>query len=107
MWGQNMKTVRTIFLAVMGLAFATVAQAQNGASSGKIRFIGQVVEGGCGVALQRSQAQISCYYNGVNHIQHVAIKSIGNISAMPGIATVTQRSLNGHPELQELTITYL
>lgn len=106
MWGQNMKTVRIVCLLAIGMIFATTAQAQSRASTGTIHFVGQIVEGGCGAEVQRAQVEISCFRDGVNHFQRVALNSSDDVHSMRHIGKITQRSLAGHPELQEMTISY-
>ena len=107
MWGQYMKKVRIVFFAALGLLLATAAQARSHhANSGVVHFVGQIVEEGCGTEVQRERVQISCYRNGVNHIQQVALKANGNTYAMKKLGTIAQRVIPGHPELQEMTITY-
>jgi len=102
-----MKTVRIMCLAAIGLMFTTVAQAKNQSNSGTIHFVGEIVEGSCGTTLQRSQIQLSCYRQGTVSTQHVAVNPNNHDYSLKNIATVSQRSLPGHPELQEVTISYL
>ena len=73
-----MKLVRIVCFAALGLMWATTVQATHNASSGVIHFVGQIVEEGCGTQLQRTQK----------------------------LGTIAQRSIPGHPELREMTITY-
>ncbi|WP_052285479.1 hypothetical protein [Kluyvera genomosp. 1] len=101
-----MKSVRIVCLAALGLLLTTAAQASTNTSSGVIHFVGQIVEDGCAAELQRTQVQISCYRNGANHIQHVALNASGRNLAMQKLGTIAQRSIPGHPELREMTITY-
>ena len=101
-----MKLVRIVCFAALGLMWATTVQATHNASSGVIHFVGQIVEEGCGTQLQRTQVQISCYRNGATPVQHVALNASGNPLAMQKLGTIAQRSIPGHPELREMTITY-
>lgn len=102
-----MKIVRMICFAVISMMFTTVAQAKNASNSGTIHFVGEIVEGSCGTTLQHSQLQLSCYRDGSVSTQHVAVDPNNGEYSLKNIATVIQRSLPGHPELQEVTISYL
>lgn len=101
-----MKLIRIVCFAALGLMWAAAAQATHNAGSGVIHFVGQIVEGGCGTELQRTQVQISCYRNGANHVQHVALNASGSPLVMQKLGKIVQRSIPGHPELREMTITY-
>ena len=107
MWGQNMKTVRIVCLAAIGMMFTTVAQAKSPSNTGTIHFVGQVVEGACGTTMQKSAVQISCYRDGAVRTQRVTANPQSDGYLLQNIGTVSQRSISGHPELQEMTITYL
>ena len=102
-----MKTVQIMCLAAIGLMFTSVAQAKNESNSGTIHFVGEIVEGACGASFQHSQLQLSCYRQGAVSTQHVTVQPNNHESSLQNIATVSQRSLPGHPELEEVTINYL
>lgn len=59
-----MKTVHAICLALAALTLSSPLLAQTRATSGKIRFIGKIVEGGCNVVPQAQIMQVSCYRDG-------------------------------------------
>ncbi|MFU0886220.1 hypothetical protein ACM26S_09370 [Kluyvera sichuanensis] len=101
-----MKTVHVVCLALAALTLSSPLLAQTGASSGKIHFIGKIVEGGCNVVPQAQIMQVSCYRDGKNEVHQVAMPTTGNASFMQHYGTVSQRTLSAHPELREVTISY-
>ena len=101
-----MKTIHVVYLALAALTFSSPLLAQTGTSSGKIHFIGKIVEGGCHAVPQAQIMQVSCYRDGKNQVQQVAAPAIGNEPFMQHYGTVSQKTLSGHPELREVTISY-
>lgn len=101
-----MKTVHVVCLALAALTLSSPLLAQTGASSGKIHFIGKIVEGGCNVVPQAQIMQVSCYRDGKNEVHQVAMPTTGNAPFMQHYGTVSQRTLSVHPELREVTISY-
>ncbi|WP_333501581.1 hypothetical protein [Kluyvera genomosp. 2] len=102
-----MKTARMLCLALAGLTFAGSAQAEKGASSGRIHFVGQIVEGGCGVTAAREGLEIACYRSGEHRVQQVALTASADTPLMRSVGTVSHRTLPGDPQLQEVVIQYL
>ena len=101
-----MKTVHAICLALAALTLSSPLLAQTRATSGKIHFIGKIVEGGCNVVPQAQLMQVSCYRDGKNEVHQVAMPASGNAPFMQHYGTVSQKALSGHPELREVTISY-
>ncbi|MFP5595759.1 hypothetical protein [Kluyvera sp. 142486] len=101
-----MKTVHVVCLALAALTLSSPLLAQTGPSSGKIHFIGKIVEGGCYVVPQAQIMQVSCYRDGKNQLQQVTLPATGNAPIMQAYGTVSQRTLSTHPELREVTISY-
>ncbi|MFJ2975256.1 hypothetical protein ACIPDS_11385 [Kluyvera sp. NPDC087067] len=102
-----MKIVSIMCITAIGLMLSTVAQAKTQSNSGTIHFVGEIVEGACSATIQRSQLQFSCYRNGSQSTQRVTVNPDSAEFSLQNIAKVSQRSLPGHPELQEVTISYL
>lgn len=101
-----MKTVHAICLALAALTLSSPLLAQTRATSGKIHFIGQVVEGGCNVLPQAQIMQVSCYRDGKHQVQRVAMPAIGSAPFMQHYGTVSQKTVSGYPELREVTVNY-
>lgn len=101
-----MKTVHVVCLALAAFTFSPQLFAQTRATSGRIHFIGRIVEGGCNVVPQAQIMRVSCYRDGKKQVQQVAAPAIGNEPFMQHYGTVSQETLSGHPELREVTISY-
>lgn len=102
-----MKTVRLLCLAFAGLMSSTVALAGSDTASGRIHFVGSIVEGGCNVVSRPSlNLQVSCYREGKSHVQTVSLPAAGEAPFVQKLGTVSQRTLPGHPHLKEVTISY-
>lgn len=101
-----MKAVHVVCLALAALTLSSPLFAQPRATTGRIHFIGKIVEGGCQVVPQAKTMQVSCYRDGKTQFHQVAIPEVGNAPFMQGYGTVSQKTLSGHPELREVTISY-
>ncbi|WP_333494768.1 hypothetical protein [Kluyvera sp. CHPC 1.251] len=101
-----MKTVHAICLALAALTLSSPLLAQTRATSGKIHFIGKIVEGGCNVVPQAQIMQVSCYRDGKNKVDQVVMSATGNAPFMQHYGMVSQKAILGHPELREVTISY-
>ena len=101
-----MNTARVVCLALATLTLSTIAQAQDRATSGRIHFIGSIVEGACNVVPQRQTLQVTCYRNGEKKMHQMVVPTSGHSLSMQSLGAVSQRTLPGHPELREVTISY-
>lgn len=101
-----MNTARIVCLALAALTLSTMAQAQDRATSGRIHFVGSIVEGACNAEPQRQTLQVTCYRNGKKQMQQMVVPTSGDSLSMQSLGSVSQRTLPGHPELREVTISY-
>ncbi|MBC1186004.1 hypothetical protein [Kluyvera sichuanensis] len=101
-----MKTIHVVCLALAALTLSSPLLAQTGTSSGKIHFVGKIVEGGCNVVPQAQIMQVNCYRDGKNQLHQITLPAAGNAPIMQTYGTVSQRTLSAHPELREVTISY-
>lgn len=101
-----MNTARVVWLALAALTLSTMAQAQDRATSGKIHFIGSIVEGACNAVPQREALQVTCYRNGERQTHQMVVPTSGDSLFMQSFGAVSQRTLPGHPELREVTVSY-
>lgn len=101
-----MNTARVVWLVLAALTLSTMAQAQDRATSGKIHFIGSIVEGACNAVPQREALQVTCYRNGERQTHQMVVPTSGDSLFMQSFGAVSQRTLPGHPELREVTVSY-
>ena len=101
-----MNTARVVCLALAALTLSTMAQAQDRATSGRIHFIGSIVEGACSAVPQRQALQVTCYRNGEKQTHQMVVPTSGDSRFMQSLGSVSQRTVPGHPELREVTISY-
>ena len=101
-----MNTARVVCLALAALTLSAMAQAQNRATSGTIHFVGSIVEGACNAEPQRKALQVTCYRNGEKQMHQMVVPTSGDSLSMQSFGSVSQRTLPGHPELREVTISY-
>lgn len=95
---------RTLQYGLMAALFAFPVFAN--ANSGIIHFRGSIVEEACRVSPDNHVVHVSCFRDGKQYRETQALHQGAQFNMMQHLATAQVYSVNGHPELQVLQITY-